>query len=379
LRFALLVTLPTFAAPMSGCFGAPQYLGPTSDHFDGEKFRNLAPFEERSFYDALRWIFGDDPSQKWPDWVDIRRWPAPPARVTDGLRVTFVNHATVLVQTSGMNVLTDPVWSDSVGPFSWLGTKRHKAPGVAFDDLPKIDVVLISHNHYDHLDIPTLQRLAKRDKPLVLAGLGTRALLAEYDVGPAEDLDWWQSRDVGKVRITFGPAQHWSTRGFGDRNYNLWGSFFIQGEGQSVCFAGDTGNGPHFAEIRERLGKPTVALLPIGAYEPRWFMHSQHIDPSEAVAAHRTLGAKRSIGIHFGTFDQSDEGIGAPPHDLDTARREQGVAPAAFLAVENGAALIMPLRSAAVPIPTGAPKPSPKVDEKAKSAAEAPSESSDAL
>ncbi len=343
LRVALFLTLPTAAAfAVFGCFGAPPYVGPPSDHFDGEAFRNVGPFEERTFTDVLKWKLGDDPSEEWPDWVDIPASEPPPERVTQGMRITFVNHATVLVQLAGLNILTDPVWSDRVGPLSWLGPERHKAPGIPFEDLPKVDVVLVSHNHYDHLDVPTLERLAARDNSLILAGLGTKGLLAEHDLTNVEDLDWWQSRDVGNVKITFAPAQHWSTRGFGDRNVNLWGSYFISAEGQSVYFGGDTGKGPHFAAIREKLGAPTVALLPIGAYEPRWFMHPQHINPAEAVEAHRILGATRSMGIHFGTFDQTDEGMNQPQADLAAALKAQNVDPRAFIAIENGASFSVP-------------------------------------
>ncbi len=344
-----------------GCFGAPPYVGPPSDHFDGEEFRNMGPFKEPSYWDVLTWKLTGPPSKKWPDWVDFPAAEPPPARVSEGMRITFVNHATVLVQLENLNILTDPVWSESVGPTSWLGPERHKAPGIPFEKLPKVDVVLISHNHYDHLDMPTLARLAERDQPLILAGLGTSALLDDDDIAHAEDLDWWSSRDVGKVRITFAPAQHWSTRGLGDRNVNLWGSFFISAPGQSVYFAGDTGNGPHFAAIRKRLGAPTVALLPIGAYEPRWFMHPQHINPAEAVEAHRVLGAERSVGIHFGTFDQTDEGMDQPQRDLAEALRAQGVDSRAFVALENGAAISVtrPKPKALPPPPQAAPSPTP--------------------
>lgn len=355
--FGLAFAVAVASALASGCFGAPRYVGPPSEHFDGERFRNMAPFKEPSYWDVLAWKLSGPAAPEWPDWVDIPAAEPLPPRVSDGLRITYVNHATVLVQLENLNILTDPVWSDSVGPTSWLGPERHKAPGIPLEKLPKVDVVLISHNHYDHLDVPTLERLAERDQPLILAGLGTKALLAEHGIERAEDLDWWQSRDVGGVRVTFAPAQHWSTRGLGDRNVNLWGSFFIRAPRQSVYFAGDTGRGPHFAAIRERLGSPTVALLPIGAYEPRWFMHPQHIDPAEAVEAHRVLGAERSVGIHFGTFDQTDEGMEQPQRELAEALRSQGVSPAAFVALENGTSISVaaPEPKEPSPVPTVTP------------------------
>ena len=319
----------------SGCFGAPRYVGKKSDHFDGERFYNPGRYEDRGFWDVVRWQLSSH-AVDWPDWVQTPRFAPPPARVDEGIRITFINHASVLVQLGGKNILTDPVWSERVGPLSWLGPKRHKRVGVAFERLPRIDAVLISHNHYDHLDIPTLRRLSRRDRPVVFAGLGTAALLRRYDIAQGHDLDWWQSQDLGKVRITFTPAQHWSTRGLGDKNVNLWGSFYIVEGKHRVYFAGDTGRGKHFATIRQRLGAPSVALLPIGAYLPRWFMWPQHINPEEAVLAHRALGANRSVGIHWGTFKQADEGLNAPVKDLAKARLKHGVPEQSFIVLENG-------------------------------------------
>lgn len=324
------------AVTLIGCFGAPRYRGPVSDHFDGERFKNAGPFEERNFGDVLKWRLSKRPVSKWPEWVEIAQQPAPPPVVARGVRITMINHATVLIQTEGINVLTDPVWSERVGPVSWLGPKRHKAPGVAFEALPKIDAVVISHNHYDHLDLPTIARIAARDRPVIMAGLGTAALFEEHAIPGAVDLDWWQSRTIGTATITFAPAQHWSTRGVSDRNVNLWGSWFIAARAGDVYFAGDTGDGPHFAQIRERLGAPAIALLPIGAYLPRWFMRPQHIDPREAVAAHRTLGARHSVAIHWGTFNQADDGIHQPALELIDVLRSEQLPISAFRLLENG-------------------------------------------
>lgn len=328
----LAVLAATF---LCGCFGAPRYEGARSDHFDGHDFHNEAPFESRSVGDLLRWQLQGG-AIDWPDWVDVPRAPRPAARVDHGVRVTFVNHATVLVQLGGMNILTDPVWSDRVGPLSWLGPARHKAPGIVFDELPRIDLVVLSHNHYDHLDLPTLRKLVARDHPRILAGLGTHALLTDNGIDGSEDLDWWQSREMGGVRVTFAPAQHWSRRGLTDSFAELWGSFYFAARDVRVYFAGDTAWGPHFAQVRERLGPPTLALLPIGAYLPRWFMHSQHVDPEDAVLAHIALGATQSVAIHWGTFDQSDEGMYEPAGELLLALRRQGLPPSSFVALENG-------------------------------------------
>lgn len=338
--------MPAFAAALAltasaglGCmFSTKPYRGPKSDHFNGEKFTNTHPPEDRpseagearnarddGFFSILgsllRWkLFGDAP-EPWPGWVDIEPTPPPPERVGVGdLRITFVNHATVLVQMDGINILTDPVWSERVGPVSWAGPARVHAPGIKFEDLPPIDLVLISHNHYDHLDLPTLKRLFQRNAPRIGAGLGTARFLRSQGVPRARDFDWWESRRITKhVRITAVPAQHFSMRGVGDQDTMLWVGFVIEGPAGRVYFAGDTGYGAHFAKIRNRLGPVTVALLPIGAYRPRWFMAPVHIDPFEAVRAHLDLGAEVSLGIHYGTFDQADEGRTEPVTELRAA------------------------------------------------------------
>jgi L-ascorbate metabolism protein UlaG (beta-lactamase superfamily) len=332
---AALLTGGLLAAALMGC-GAPRYRGPRTAHFDGHAFANLAPFDARGFWDFVAWQLSDG-AKPWPDWVDVAS-TRPAERVAQGAAITVVNHATVLVQLGGVNILTDPVWSDSVGPAPWIGFVRHKAPGIAFDDLPPIDAVVISHNHYDHLDLPTLVRLAERHHPVFVAGLGTARLLAESGVRHAIDLDWWQALDVDGVKITFAPAQHWSRRGLDDANGILWGSFLLEAGGTSVYFAGDTAAGPHFAAIRRRLGAPDIALLPIGAYEPRWFMRPQHMSPAEAADAHLALGARRSVAVHWGTFDLSDEGIDDPPRALHAALRERRIPPQRFLALDNGEA-----------------------------------------
>ena len=337
-RLGVVVSVVLLAA---GC-GAPVYRGPVSERFDGEQFRYAGPFEERGPLDILRWQVLDGPDAEWPEQIPSRPAVPAPSVPAGRARVTLVNHATVLVQLDGVNLLTDPVWSGRVGPTSWLGPARRQQPGVRFEDLPPIHAVLISHSHFDHLDLPTLRRLSAAHRPRILAGLGTRALLEEAGVPGGEDLDWWQSAEVGSLRVSFAPAQHWSRRGLADQNHLLWGSFFVAGPSGSVYFAGDTGWGPHFAEIRSRLGAPSLALLPIGAYRPRWFMRSQHIDPDEAVQAHLALGAGRSVAVHWGTFDQSDEGAFEPVQDLWAALRRRGLPEDVFLARFNGGVVESP-------------------------------------
>lgn len=323
---------------IASCFGAPSYDGPRTAHFDGDAFHNDPQVSQPGAGDVLRWMFST-PNAAIP-WVEA---PAvapvvPPRRVDPGIRVTVVNHATVLVQIDGVSVLTDPVWSDRVGPVSFAGPARAAEPGVRFEDLPAIDAVVVSHSHYDHCDVPTIDALEERFGMPVFAGLGSAAMLAEHDVANGRDLDWWQSAPIGRsgVTVTMTPARHGSQRGLGDRNAVLWGGFVLEGPSGSVFFAGDTALAPHFAEIRRRLGEPTIALLPIGAYEPRWFMESIHMSPADAVRAHQALGAGLSVGIHWGTFDLSDEGRFQPAGDLLLALRRAGVPETSFVAARNG-------------------------------------------
>lgn len=310
-----LLILLLGGAWITGCLlSGPGYHGPVSDHFDGERFTNQLPIHHRRFGEFLRWMRSRQPGE-W-QWIDAEPGPPPPRRVTDGrLRVTFVNHATVLIQMDGLNVLTDPIWSERASPFAWIGPRRMRPPGIRFADLPPIDVVLLSHNHYDHFDAPTLRRLEAEHRPLFVTGLGNGPLLQELDIETARirELDWWQKLDLGHGRRLHAvPAQHFSARGLCDRDAALWAGYVFEGPSGRVYFAGDTGFGPHFRQIRERFGPPRLALLPIGAYRPEWFMARVHISPAVAVRAHKILGAGTSIGIHFGTFRLADDGQTEP-------------------------------------------------------------------
>jgi L-ascorbate metabolism protein UlaG (beta-lactamase superfamily) len=302
-------------------FAVPGYEGPASDHFDGKRFRNLEG-TDHGFFAFLKWITNREQGT-WRDWIETSPGPAPPERAAPGrLRVTWVNHATLLVQLDGVNILTDPVWSDRVSPVSWAGPRRHRAPGIRFEDLPPIDVVAVSHNHYDHMDVATLRRLVDAHKPVIFCGLGNGAFLEKEGVSGSRELDWWDSVGIdGDVRLTSVPARHFSARGPGDRDRALWTGFVFSGPGGSVYFAGDTGYGSHFAEIGERLGPIDVALLPIGAFRPRWFMSPVHIDPREAIEAHRDLGAHVTIPMHYGTFPLGDDGETEP---VDVLRQALG-------------------------------------------------------
>ncbi len=255
----------------------------------------------------------------------------PPVRVgADRIAATFIGHSSFLVQVGGVCVLLDPIWSSRCSPLSFAGPKRVRAPGQRLDALPAVDLLLVSHNHYDHMDLPTLRRIRRRWTPPAATGLGNARHLAKAGVRDAVELDWWESVELAGARITYVPAQHFSARTLWDRNRSLWGGFVIEAGGATVYFAGDSGYCPHFAEIGAWFPKIDLALLPIGAYEPRWFMRQQHVNPAEAVQAHLDLRPRRSIGMHFGTFQLTDEAIHAPITALAAARAEAGVPPDAF-------------------------------------------------
>src|SRR5918911_4949434 len=309
-----------------GLAGAPAAI---SDHFDGRRFFNPGVRIDRSLADLLRWWA--EPKSPWPARRENRRHAPPPRVAEPGEPVaTFIGQATFLLQLDGVNILTDPVFSERASPLRFAGPKRVRDPGVAFDDLPPIHVVLLSHNHYDHMDLPSLRRLARRFDPLVLTGLGNARYLARRGVANVVDLDWWEAIRFGAgPGFAFVPAQHWSKRSLFDQRRTLWGGFAIEGSAR-VYFAGDTGYPAQFRAIRARLGAPDLALLPIGAYEPRWFMGLQHMNPDEAVRAHLDLGARVSLAMHFGTFRLTKEAIDAPLEALAQARLTHGVPPDAF-------------------------------------------------
>lgn len=299
------------------------YQGPPSDHFNGERFFQPGIEMDKSLFQLLRWRLLEE-REDWPEAVPNTAVPELPDAVKAGeLVVTFINHATLLIQLPGLNILTDPVWSERVSPVSWAGPKRVRPPGLPFEKLPRIHAVLVSHNHYDHLDVPTLQRLAREHQPSIFVPLGDKAWLEEEGVTGVQEMDWGQSIPLApSVQAFFTSSQHWSARGLFDRNLSLWGSWLLQFGEHRLYFAGDTGYGPHFQKIKKDYGKVWLALLPIGAYEPRWFMKEAHINPAEAVAAHHDLGAEKSLGMHYGCWQLTDEGIDQPIKDLQQALRD---------------------------------------------------------
>ena len=298
-------------------------------HFDGKRFYNPDGRQVSGFLDLLRWKLTSRPEPS-PRFISDVVQSRPLNRVEgSGLRATLVNHSTVLLQQRGSNILTDPIWSERASPVSWAGPRRRRQPGVAWNDLPPIDTVLISHNHYDHLDLPTLRRLASRGQPEFVVPAGGARLLRSENIGSAHELDWGESISLpGSLpgfTIHCVPAFHFSSRGIRDRDVTLWCGYVIECPERLVYYAGDTGFGDHFAWIRERFRSPDLALLPIGAYEPRWFMSPVHMAPDEALRAHKILAAKTSIAIHHGTFQLADEGIDAPKKQLIACTQDRSL------------------------------------------------------
>lgn len=314
------------------------YDGPPSDHYDGTRFFN--PGQEstdRGLRAMLRWKLAGA-AAKWPKSVAVVS-AKPEARV-DGPCITMIGHASLLIQAAGMNILTDPVWSERASPFRRVGPRRVTAPGIAFDDLPPIDVVLLSQGHYDHLDVDTLRRLHAVHDPLMAMPLGNDAIVrAAVPAARCVTGDWWDRLPLGsEIATTLTPAYHWSNRWPSDTRMMLWGGHYLDTPAGSIWFVGDTGygDGQIFADVRSRLGAPRVALIPIGAYEPRWFMVAQHVDPVEAVRIFTDVDATRALGIHWGTFQLTDEARDAPAEGLTTALRVAGIAHDRFVAAEAG-------------------------------------------
>lgn len=331
-RLLKLLAVPGLAVAGGGLFMAraranPYYDGPASDHFDGLHFFNPGRPVTKGWREFLRWQW-ERARAPWPERYTSPEPDRPPARV-EGLRIVHIGHASFLVQASGLNLLVDPVYSERASPVAFAGPKRVNAPGIAFDDLPPIDAVLVTHNHYDHLDGATLKRLWERDRPRILAPLGNDRIIRGYGADIAvESLDWEERAVIGeRVPVTLVESYHWSARGMTDRRMALWGSYVIGTPDSALYHVGDTGyhDGAIFPRHRERHGPFRLAILPIGAYEPRWFMRDNHMDPGEAVAVLQALGAPEALGHHWGTFQLTDEAIEAPLAALTEACAKAGL------------------------------------------------------
>ena len=306
-------------------------------HFDGKHFYNPDAPQAPSYLDALRWKLTNR-RRPSPGFISDVEPSIPPVRVEgDGLRITLVNHSTVLLQQRDFNILTDPIWSYRASPFSWIGPHRRRMPGVNLQDLPRLDVVLLSHNHYDHMDFPTLRRLAARGDFALIVPARASSPLRSQNLGMVHELDWGESFSFPSFTVHAVPALHFSSRGIFDRNLSLWCGYMIETRKRLVYFAGDTAFGNHFAQIREKFGSPQFALLPIGACEPRWFMSRVHMSPGDAIRAHQILGAGTSIAIHHGTFQLADEALDAPKQQLLSCAPRNS-----FLVLANGQSAVIP-------------------------------------
>jgi L-ascorbate metabolism protein UlaG (beta-lactamase superfamily) len=314
--------------------------GPVSDHFDGTRFHDPHGAAPKGAFAMLRWM-ASGRGEKWPAPSPVA--DNPPARV-DGttIRIGFVGHATLLIQTAGLNLLFDPVWSQRASPVGFAGPKRVNDPGIAFEALPPIDAVLVSHGHYDHLDVATLSRLAAAHRPRVITPLGNDAVMRAYDPAiAAEAFDWHQRVALAPaVAVTLVPLRHWSARGLSDRNKTLWAGFVVETPGGRIYHVTDSGygDGLRFREARERYGPFRLAILPIGAYEPRWFMCDQHMNPEEAVRAFADCGAELALAHHHGTFKLTDEAIDAPAIALSRALEVAGIEARRFRVLQPGQA-----------------------------------------
>ena len=308
----------------------PYYTGPVSDHFDGTRFFNPEGREPGSFIDLLKWQLGEKRTG-WPESFDSPFPPARPELRIDGsaLRVTMVGHATLLIQAAGLNILTDPVWSERASPFRFAGPRRINPPGILLEHLPPIDVVLLTHNHYDHLDLETLALLYAAHAPLIVTPLGNDTIVRER----VEDAriavhDWGDTIDVANgVRLHLEPCHHWSARGARDRRMALWAAFVIETPAGAIYHVGDTGfhSGINYRAAAEKHGGFRLAILPFGSYEPRWFMQGQHQNPAEAVAGMELARAAHVAGHHWGTFRLTNEGIEDPVTALHAALDERGI------------------------------------------------------
>lgn len=342
LAIVLIILLVIFLGMifLGWIFSSPVYRGPVSDHFDGKKFINPGGVQPAGFKDLIKWMRNRQQGE-WKELKGVEFGPPPAQRIEgDSIVVTFINHSTFLIQTRGLNILTDPVWSERASPVSFSGPKRMRPPGIRLEDLPEIDIILLTHNHYDHLDIMTMKQLATEYNPAIYCPLGVGKYLERKGIGSITEMDWWDEVKIDTgLTVLCTPAQHFSGRGMFDRDRTLWSGFALQTEKGSIYYSGDTGYGEFFYEIAERIAPVRVAFLPIGAYKPAWFMSPIHTSPADAVNIHQIINSPKSIGMHFGTFPLADDGMEDPVNDLKSAMDKDGIPEGEFIMPKEGVAL----------------------------------------
>ncbi len=317
------------------------YSGPVTDHFDGIRFFNPDGTGPRGAWELLKWQFWEERA-RWPEtFPSPYAFDRPPERVgRDEVRITYVGHASFLVQAAGRNILIDPVWSKRASPIKALGPKRVNPPGILFENLPPIDFILVTHNHYDHMDTGLIGRVWQRNRAPVVTPLGNDTIIrGDVPEIDARAFDWHAVVDLGQgIRVHFEPTVHWSARGLGDRRHALWASFVLETPRHKIYCVGDSafGDGRSFSHVARRHPQLDLALLPIGAYEPRWFMQSSHMNPEDAVMALELCGAKAALGHHWGTFQLTNEAIEMPREALAAARTAKGLPDTTFQALRPG-------------------------------------------
>lgn len=314
----------------------PGYTGPKTDHFDGNKFRNLSRREAKNLRGVSEYARKRRPDKWVRNYETFVRDTPLPLVAEDTIQVTYVNHSTFLIQTPTMNILTDPIWSERCSPVQFAGPRRMRPPGLRFEDLPDIDLVLLSHNHYDHFDVNTLKKIEKAWSPAYFAPLGVDKLLQKIGCSNVQAFDWGDKASVKNIEVKCTPANHFSARGMFDRNKTLWCGYLLYIENFKLYFVGDTGYGDQFKKIGEQEGEIDLALIPIGAYMPEWFMSPIHISPPEAVQVHKDIRAKNSIAKHFGTFPLADDNPERSTHYLNQSLEKEGISQETFLIPDEG-------------------------------------------
>jgi N-acyl-phosphatidylethanolamine-hydrolysing phospholipase D len=351
-------------ALLPGCTTVNPHFDPTKPHHTPTGFKNnYSAAVEKPFGDFLRWTWqrhtsGLPPAPQTPTptvKADTAFIQANAQPSTMQPAITWVGHATMLVQAGGLNVLTDPVFSERTSPVQFIGPQRAQPPGLSMAQLPPIDVVLISHNHYDHLDRNSVLALSNiaGAATLFIVPLGLKKWFTSLGIHNVKELDWWDNATVKGVEFHLTPVQHWSARGIGDRSQTLWGGWSVFAPDFHWYYSGDMGYSRDFVDTQQRFaprqtaalgGGFDLALIAVGAYEPRWFMKEQHVNPAEAVQAHQDLKAKCSVGLHWGTFELTDEPLDQPPKDLAAARTAAGVPEADFFLLAVGETRKLPAR-----------------------------------